>query len=81
MHRNTVGSYEAKTHLPALLDSVAMGEQIVITRKGVPVAILIPYKAEKESTKDTIEALFAFRKNLQLKGLSIREMREEGRRF
>ena len=38
----SVGSYEAKTHLPALLDRVAQGEQITITRHGVPVAMLVP---------------------------------------
>ena len=37
-----VGAYEAKTHLPALLDQVAKGEQITITKHGVPVAQLVP---------------------------------------
>ena len=36
----TVGSYEAKTHLPRLLDEVAAGETITITKHGVPVATL-----------------------------------------
>ncbi len=81
MHLKTVGSYEAKTHLPALLDSVAQGERIVITRKGVPVAILSPYQNAKPTIENTIKALMQFRKKLHLKGLSIREMREEGRRF
>src|SRR5437867_1303249 len=38
----TVGSYEAKTHLPQLLGQVAKGERITITRHGVPVALLVP---------------------------------------
>ena len=38
----TVGSYEAKTHLPRLLDEVAKGETITITKHGVPVAQLVP---------------------------------------
>ena len=37
-----VGSYEAKTHLPALLKEVEKGETIVITRRGVPIARLVP---------------------------------------
>ena len=37
-----VGAYEAKTHLPRLLDEVAQGESITITKHGVPVARLVP---------------------------------------
>jgi prevent-host-death family protein len=40
VHEPTVGAYEAKTHLPALLDRVAAGETITITRRGTPVAVL-----------------------------------------
>ena len=36
----TVGSYEAKTHLPELIERVTQGEKILITRRGVPVALL-----------------------------------------
>ena len=39
----TVGSYEAKTHLPRLLDEVATTrETITITKHGKPVARLVP---------------------------------------
>ncbi len=38
----TVGSYEAKTHLPQLLRRVAKGERITITNHGVPVALIVP---------------------------------------
>ena len=38
----SVGSYEAKTHLPALLERVARGEEIVSTKHGVPIARLVP---------------------------------------
>ncbi len=81
MHRKMVGSYEAKTHLPALLDSVSHGESIVITRNGVPVARLVPYKEGKPPVKETIQALMTARKKVHLNGLSIRELRDEGRRF
>src|SRR5947208_832060 len=37
-----VGSYEAKTHLPELLDRVERGEIVVITRRGRPAAHLVP---------------------------------------
>ena len=37
-----VGAFEAKTHLSALLRSVQLGEQITITKRGKPVAQLMP---------------------------------------
>lgn len=37
-----VGIREAKAHLSKLLRQVAAGEEIVITRDGVPVARLVP---------------------------------------
>ncbi len=77
----TVGSYEAKTHLPALLDRVAQGEEITITRHGVPVAMLVPTStARKADVQQTIQAMLEFRKGQRLNGLSIRELIEEGRR-
>ena len=38
----TVDSSEAKTHLPRLLERVAQGESLTITRHGRPVARLVP---------------------------------------
>ncbi len=37
-----IGAFEAKNTLGALLDRVAQGEEIVITRHGRPVARLVP---------------------------------------
>jgi prevent-host-death family protein len=77
----TVGSYEAKTHPSALLDRVAQGKQITITRHGVPVAMLVPASApQKMDVRQAIEAMLESRKGCRLDGLSIREMIEEGRR-
>ncbi len=38
----TVGSYDARTHLAELVRRAAQGEEITITRRGVPVAKLVP---------------------------------------
>ena len=35
-----IGAYEAKTHLPQLLERVAAGEKFLITKHGLPVAVL-----------------------------------------
>ena len=77
----TVGSYEAKTHLPALLDSVAQGEHITITRHGVPVAVLVPPRSvQAVDIQGTIGTILRTRRQRRLDGLSIGELREEGRR-
>ncbi|HET9895244.1 MAG TPA: type II toxin-antitoxin system Phd/YefM family antitoxin [Streptosporangiaceae bacterium] len=38
--------HEAKTHLSRLLERVAAGERVVISKAGRPVADLIPHRAE-----------------------------------
>lgn len=38
----SVGVHEAKTHLSELLDDVAAGEEVLITRRGEPAARLVP---------------------------------------
>jgi prevent-host-death family protein len=77
----SVGAYEAKTHLPKLLERVAEGERITITKHGVPVAVLEPYDVEKNvNVQEVIRSLREFREGNSLKGSSIREMIEEGRR-
>ena len=43
---NSVGAYEAKTHLSELLERVEAGVEIIITRHGAPVAKLVPVKKE-----------------------------------
>ncbi|MGH2854188.1 MAG: type II toxin-antitoxin system Phd/YefM family antitoxin [Solirubrobacteraceae bacterium] len=38
----SVGVHEAKTHLSRLLEDVAAGEEVVITRRGEEIASLVP---------------------------------------
>jgi prevent-host-death family protein len=77
----TVGAYEAKTHLPQLLERVAKGEKITITKHGVPVATLQPADSSKRTpVRNVIDQLKRFRRSHRLEGLSIRDMIEEGRR-
>jgi prevent-host-death family protein len=80
----TVGSYEAKTHLPALLDRVARGETITITRHGKPVAQLVPVASETSpDVRKVVQEMLAYRdrQNRTLGGISVRELVEEGRRY
>ena len=79
----SVGSYDAKTHLPRLLAEVERGESITITRSGKPIARLIPAPGpQPDDVSQVIAAFRAFsqRQGRTLGGLSIREAIEEGRR-
>ena len=75
-----IGAYEAKTHLPKLLNKVSKGEKIIITKHGVPVAILAPYDdRNKYASYETIKKIREFRKNKKLKGLNLKMLIEMGR--
>jgi prevent-host-death family protein len=80
----SVGSFEAKTHLPQLLERVAQGEEFTITKHGKPVARLVPVAAStpKPDVRQVIEELKAFsRGNTLGEGISVRDLIEDGRRF
>ena len=78
----SIGSFEAKTHLSALLDRVAKGDRFTITKRGVPVARLVPVdSSQKRDRKEVIEEIAAFGRGRALKGIRVRELIEEGRRF
>ena len=80
----TVGAFEAKTHLPQLLERVAKGEKIVITKHGIPVAVLSPVE-EKKDVAWVLQEMRQFRAERRARGskpLTAEEMREminEGR--
>lgn len=78
----SVGSYEAKTHLPSLLKRVERGERITITRHGHPVALLVPVsEAVEEERSQAVEGLLRFRAGHSLgRGLTVRDLVETGRR-
>lgn len=77
----TIGVYEAKTHLPQLLERVSRGDRITITKHGVPMAVLQPYDPDKQiNVAAVIAELRDFRAQNRLEDLTIRDMIEEGRR-
>jgi len=77
----TIGAYEAKTHLSQLLDEVAAGQSVAITRHGVEVARLVPAADQpRPSPEEVIAALREARRGVTLQGLSLKSLVEEGRR-
>lgn len=76
-----VGAYEAKTHLSELLDRVARGERITITRYGTPVAVLSPPDPRlARGTAGILDEIGVFRKGRRMDDEEIRSLVEEGRR-
>ncbi len=78
----SIGFYEARTHLSELLDQVARGKKVLITRRGKPAALLGPPPAETEKdVRRVIRQMKELRRgNVLGKGLSVRHLIEEGRR-
>ena len=77
----TVGAYEAKTHLSSLLERVAKGESVTITKHGQPVAVMRPVEERDLPPLNKVVAdLRGFRRGRLLEGLDLREMIEEERR-
>jgi prevent-host-death family protein len=78
----TVGAFDAKTHLNELLRRASEGETIHITRRGVPVARLIPPDtAEKPDVRSVADTIRSLRKGATLGKIAIRELINEGRRY
>jgi len=78
-----IGAFDAKTHLSALLDRVARGERITITRHGVAAAMLVPVggTGPKLTHEEIIEGMRALRKRVKPGTMSVREMVNEGPRL
>ena len=81
----TMGFYEARTHLSELLDHVAKGRKVLITRRGRPAALIgPPPKQDQQDVHHVVQEMLAFRdrQGPTLGGqVTIRELIDEGRRF
>jgi prevent-host-death family protein len=76
-----VGAFDAKTRLSELLGRVERGEVVTITRRGRPIARLVPIEAgDQDRAAEAITRLRALRRGTTLGGLDWRELRDTGRR-
>lgn len=76
-----VGAFEAKTHLSSLLDKVAAGEDVLITRRGLPVARLVSARqVDRTAIERVIEDLRTGRVGMTLGSLDWKELRDTERR-
>jgi prevent-host-death family protein len=76
-----VSAVTAKKKFGELLDEVAHGEEIVITRHGKPVARLVAAAPgfDREKARRAIAGILEASKGLTLGGLKIKDLIDEGR--
>ena len=79
-----VGAFEAKNKLSALIERAEHGEEIVITRRGQPVAKLVPFREmpDRERAREAARQLREQAKAMELGRFDWEEWkkyRDEGR--
>lgn len=79
---DSIGAFQAKTHLAELLRQTENGKSFVIHRRGKPVARLVPPVPEETQARDLSSLSRAFRSiRTGIRGtLKVRELIETGRR-
>ena len=80
-----IGAFEAKNKLSNLLDQVEKGVEIVITRRGIPVAKLVPAQpiysqAQAQSAADRIRERAKKLKAGKFNWDEWKQYRDEGRK-
>jgi len=84
MLNQQIGAFEAKTHFSQIIDKVEHGADYIVTRRGKPVAKIIPFQQENEMTREeAFEKLKEMRKLYRGKSgsFNIREAVEDGRKY
>jgi prevent-host-death family protein len=76
-----VGAFEAKNKLSALLERVERGEEILITRRGRPVAKLVPATSRpgRAAAREAAERILERSRSVTLGELKIEYLIAEGR--
>lgn len=74
-----IGAYDAKTHLPQLLERVQRGERFVITKHGRPVAELVPVtERDPDKTRNLLVSMRSLRASLGKRGVRLSDIRKKG---
>ncbi|HEV8095635.1 MAG TPA: type II toxin-antitoxin system prevent-host-death family antitoxin [Burkholderiales bacterium] len=81
-----VGAFEAKTKLAELLDKVEAGDIVTITRRGKPIARLMPMEVGDREARlqEVIDEIIRTRKGKDRgakPGVTIPELIKAGRRY
>jgi prevent-host-death family protein len=82
---DTVNLFDAKNRLSALVDQAEAGLEVTITRRGRPVARLVPVASEADKGRTAVQKLRALRQSIAARGETftwdeLKSYRDEGRR-
>ncbi len=79
----SIGLFEAKTHLSELISRAERGEEVIITRHNKPVAKLVPMEGGKadgrQKRQAALHALEVFDR-IKVPGTTVAELIRAGRR-
>ncbi len=76
-----IGAFEAKNKLGELLQRVEQGQEILITRRGKPVARLVPVTpvSNRDRAQQAVANIIARSKGVTLDGIKLKDLINEGR--
>ena len=76
-----ISTAEAKNRLSTLLGEVARGGEVTITKRGVPVARLVPVTPsfDREKARRAADGLREASRGATLGGIGIKDLVDEGR--
>ena len=76
-----IGAFEAENKLGTLLDWVAAGEEVLITRHGKAVARLVPATPgfDRAKAAQAARGLLDASRGITLGGIGVKELIDEGR--
>ena len=73
---------QTKSHLSDILDRIEAGERVTVTRRGTPIAIIVPIADQGTTATVDWRAISEFRKTMPKSDVSaatlIRKMRDGG---
>lgn len=75
----TVGAFEAKAKIAELLDKVAAGETVLITRRGEAAALLVPPVRIQQDKAKALSEIKRFRKTCKTGKVDIEALINEDR--
>lgn len=82
---DTINLFDAKNRLSALVDQAEDGQEVTITRRGKPVARLVPMEPQADQARNAVEKLRALRQSIAQRGETfthdeLKAYRREGQR-
>ena len=82
MKRQSVSIAEGKKSFSKLIDgAISKNEEVIVTRRGKPVAVIVPYDKFLQSRKqDALQAIMETRKVFRSAGIRGEEVAKEARK-